>query len=247
VTIPSNGITPGVFRDTMPAYHLSLDLMNGTFAALPPPPLDAPAGWRHERITRLIGEIVAFRPADAAQARLAAQILIARELADTLTRRVHALGATVEEMCRLSRASGELMWTATLLLRTLERCQQYPVPFYGTVVDDEVDIAAVDAAWGRDARQRPAAGLRSGGKAVPDVPPGARAAVAARGVEPEPVAGAPDAAALAADAMSHGLFAASNAANDEAPAPNAATFAVNVEPLAVNAAPPAVDADQLRR
>ena len=247
MTIPSNGITPDVIRNAMPPYHLSTDLLDATFAALPTPPRDAPPAWRLARVARLIKEIATFRPADAVKARLASQIRVMRELADTNSARAYGAAVTVEQMCRLTRASAEAMRTATLLVRRLERCQQYPVPFYGTVVDDEVDIAAVDAAWGRDARQRPAAGLRSGGKAVPDVPPGARAAVAARGVEPEPVAGAPDAAALAADAMSHGLFAASNAANDEAPAPNAATFAVNVEPLAVNAAPPAVDADQLRR
>jgi hypothetical protein len=189
MTLPSNGITADVIREIMPPYHLSADLLAGTFAALPPPPQDAPPTWRHERITRLIGEIVALLPADAGQARLATQILIVRELADTVTARAYAPEVTVEQMCRLSRTSTELVRTAAVLARTLERCQQKPVPFYGTVVEDAVDIAAVDAVWCNDPRdKRPGAGAMQG------LPPGTcPGGDAARNV-------APDAAPPAADA-----------------------------------------------
>jgi hypothetical protein len=210
MTLPSNGITADVIREIMPPYHVSADLLAGTFAALPPPPQDAPPTWRHERITRLIGEIVALLPADAAQARLATQILIVRELADAVTTRTYAPDVTVEQMCRLSRTSTELTRTAAVLARTLERCQQKPVPFYGTVVEDAVDIAAVDAVWCNDPRdKRPGAGAMRGlppgtcpgGEAAPNVALASAGETAPAGViEPETTADPPDAAPPAADA-----------------------------------------------
>jgi hypothetical protein len=147
MSLPSNGITADVIREMMPPYHLSTDLLEGTFAALPPPPQDASASWRQARITRLLAEIAALMPADPAQARIATQILIVRELADTITRQAYAPGVTVEQMCRLARTTAELVRTAALQGRALERCQQKPVPFFGTVVADAVDIPALDAVW----------------------------------------------------------------------------------------------------
>jgi hypothetical protein len=55
----SDGITPEVIRGVMPPYHLSLDLLHATFAALPAPPPDATPAWRRARVTRLTAEIVA--------------------------------------------------------------------------------------------------------------------------------------------------------------------------------------------
>jgi hypothetical protein len=112
MSLPSNGITSDVIREMMPPYHLSFDLLEGTFAALPPPPPDAPPEWRHKRITRLIGEITALKPADAGQARTAAQVLRLRELADTVIRGAHAAEVTVPQMCRLGRTAAELVRTA---------------------------------------------------------------------------------------------------------------------------------------
>jgi hypothetical protein len=43
--------------------------------------------------------------------------------------------------------------TAAGVERLLARQQQKPVPFFGTVLADEVDVAAVDAAWGKRAAQ----------------------------------------------------------------------------------------------
>ena len=93
MSLASNGITPDVIREMMPPYHLSPDLLEATFAALPPPPHAASPPWRQARIARLMQEIATLMPADAAQARLAAQILIVRELADTIAARAYCAGA----------------------------------------------------------------------------------------------------------------------------------------------------------
>jgi hypothetical protein len=145
---PSNGITAEVIREIMPPYQLSDDLLQATFAALAPPPRDASTAWRHARIRRLTQEISTLMPANAAQARLAADILMVREIAKTIAARVHAPELTVPEMCRVGRVVGELVRTAGVLVRTLERGQQKPAPFFGTVLADAVDVAALDAAWG---------------------------------------------------------------------------------------------------
>src|SRR5258708_4207740 len=115
---PSNGITAEVIRGVMPPYHLSADLLQATFAALPRPPQDASTAWRQARITRYIEEIAPPKPADAEQARLAAQILIVRELADTITTKAHAPDATIEQVCRLARTTVALLRTAVALDRT---------------------------------------------------------------------------------------------------------------------------------
>ncbi len=144
---PSNGITAEVIREVMPPYHLSFDLLQATLAALPAPPPDASPAWRQARLTRLIQEIAAPKPADAGQARIAAEILIVRELADALAHRANAPDQTTPQMCRLARATASLLQTATSLDRSLARHQQKPVPFFGTVVQQEVDLAALDASW----------------------------------------------------------------------------------------------------
>ena len=42
----ANGVTADVIRGMMPPYHLRADLLQATFAVLPPPPANATAGWR---------------------------------------------------------------------------------------------------------------------------------------------------------------------------------------------------------
>ncbi len=141
--------------------------------------------WRHARITRLLGEIVALKPAAAAPAGIATQLLILRELTDTLTARVHAPGVTTEQRCRHSRTVADLDRSATTLDWSLKRHQQTPVPFFGAVVQDEVDNQAIDAIWCSRAKQREAAP-----KAVLARTPAGGAAAAARGLvvrrEPRP-------------------------------------------------------------
>jgi hypothetical protein len=145
MTPPSDGTTQAVIREVMLPYHLSADLLAATLAALPPPPHDASPVWQQARVTRLIEEIGAFLPADAGQARLASQILIMSELAGTVATRSYAPEVTVDQMSRLRRTSAELGRTVAMLVRTLQRRQQQPVPLFGTVVEDEIAIAA--AAW----------------------------------------------------------------------------------------------------
>jgi hypothetical protein len=149
MSVPSSGITANVIREMMPPYHLSPDLLEATLAALPPPPPDAPAAWRQARITRLMQEVSTLMPANAAQARRASEIRIVRELADAIAARAYAPDLTVPQMCRVGRTSAELGRTATGMVRALERSQQMPAPFFGTVLADGVDIAAVDAGWGQ--------------------------------------------------------------------------------------------------
>ena len=147
MSTPSSGITAEVIRDIMHPYHLSADLLEATLAAIPAPPPDAPTTWRLARLTRLADEIVAPKPANAEQARIAAEILITRELANALAHRAHAPGRTDEQMCRLARTADRLLQTAVWLGRSLTRLQQNPSPFFGIVVQDEVDLPALDATW----------------------------------------------------------------------------------------------------
>ncbi len=147
MAIPSNGITPEVIRGVMPPYHLSRDLLAATIAALPAPPPDSTTAWRQARLTRLLQEIVALKPSDAAQARIAAQLLTTRGLVDAFTARALAPNLEINQMCRLGRTAAELIRSAIALDRALARHQQMPVPFYGTVIQDEVDIPALEAMW----------------------------------------------------------------------------------------------------
>jgi hypothetical protein len=158
MSLPSNGITAEVIREIMPPYTLSDDLLQATFAALAPPPRDASTAWRHARIARLAQEISTLMPANATQARMAADIMMVREMANAIAARIHAPELTVPEMGRVGRVAGELVRTAGVLVRTLQRGQQKPAPFFGTVLADAVDVAALDAAWCRNSMQREAVG-----------------------------------------------------------------------------------------
>jgi hypothetical protein len=157
MSTPANGITPKVIRECMSPYLLSLDLLHATFAVLPAPPPDATPTWRRARVTRLAAEIVAPMPANAEQARISAEFLIFRELSGTFAKASQVPGQTAEQMCRLGRTASSLMRTAIELRRSLARLQQKPAPFFGTVDDHEVDLAAVDAMWGNQAAEPPPA------------------------------------------------------------------------------------------
>src|SRR5580698_9545015 len=127
MTTPSNGITPEVIRDFMPPYHLSPDLLAATIAALPRPPPGSTTAWRQARLTRLFQEVTDLHPADAAQARLAAQLLSTRELADAYKARAHTPDLDINQMCRLGRTADALLRSAATLERTLARRQKLPV------------------------------------------------------------------------------------------------------------------------
>jgi len=148
MTAPSNGITADVIRDLMPPYQLNADLVAATLASIRPPPPGASQAWRQERTARLIDEITALTPADAAQARIASQIVILREEKDDTAARGFAPGLTLEQACRLRRTGAVLVNAVAMLERMLVRHQQMPVPFFGTVLMDGVDVAALAAGWG---------------------------------------------------------------------------------------------------
>ncbi len=198
--LPSNGITAEVIREVMPPYRLDPDLMAATVAALPPPPPDTTTAWRQTRLTRLLGEIAALKPADAAQGRIASSLLIVREMADSFAARVHAPGLELNEMCRVSRTTTELLRSAAALERTLARHQQKPVPFYGTVVQDEVDIPALAALWGGGIPASADAGplAAAGADSLASAGPGAKQPPATPDLTTKPRPGAAPAAAPAA-------------------------------------------------
>src|ERR1700691_3498142 len=149
MSLSPTGITQDVIREMMPPYCLSPDLLEAMFAAMPPPPPDASATWRQARITRLMQEFSTLMPANAAQARVVSQILIMRGLADAIAARAFAPELTALQMCRVGRAPAEWVRTAAGVERLLERKQQKPAAFFGTVLADEVDVVVVDAAWAK--------------------------------------------------------------------------------------------------
>lgn len=206
VSIPSNGITAEVIREVMPHYHLNTDLLGDTLRVLPPPPADASTPWRHARIKRLVQEIGGLMPADAPQARIAAQIVIVRGTADDSFLRSNAPGLTIEQVCQLRRIADNLARTALAAERTLTRRQSKPAPFFGTVEADAVDIAALDAGWrnepGNECPTRPAPiEPRPNGQAAPDPRPAPEnQAPPAHGAGPNPTPDQPGAAPPMQDA-----------------------------------------------
>src|ERR1700691_5639099 len=88
-------------------------------------------------------------PANAAQARMAADILIAREMANAFAARARAPQLTLPQMSQAARVAGELTRTAGVLARGPERTQQKPAPFFGTVLANKVDVAARNVVWGK--------------------------------------------------------------------------------------------------
>jgi hypothetical protein len=71
-----------------------------------------------------------------------------------MTNRAYVPDMTVEQMCRLCSTSAELTRVAATLERALSQRQQRPTPFFGSVVADKIDIAALAARWGNEAKDR---------------------------------------------------------------------------------------------
>jgi hypothetical protein len=107
-----------------------------------------------------VQEISALMPADAMQARIAAEILILRETAYAISARAYAPELTALEMSRMCGASGKLLRTAAALAYTLERMQQKAAPLSGTAQAAEAEVAALVARWGRGSAEE-AAGSRA--------------------------------------------------------------------------------------
>jgi hypothetical protein len=144
---PSAGITFRVIQEAMPEYLLAPDLLGGVLTAMPPPPACATAAWRHARISRIIEEIAARVPMDAAQGHLAGQIVVTQFLADDMAARIHAPGLALPEMCRLTRTTDDLLRTVARLERALERRQVRVMPFRDVGAVDGFDLEALDGVW----------------------------------------------------------------------------------------------------
>jgi hypothetical protein len=162
---PSNGITFRVIQEMMPDYHLAPDLLEAVVAALPPPPASATTAWRHARLTRIIEEVAARVPMDAAQGHLAGQIAMVQFLADDFATRIHTPGLDLGQMCRLTRTTDALLHTVARMERVLERRQFRVMPFRDVKAVDGFDLAALDQTWCSTPLQQPATGPRPGGDA----------------------------------------------------------------------------------
>ena len=65
MTLPTNGLTAEVFRQAMPPYQLSADLLTDMFTAIAAPPRGATVAWQQTRAARLVHEVSGLMPADA--------------------------------------------------------------------------------------------------------------------------------------------------------------------------------------
>jgi hypothetical protein len=148
---PSNGITAEVIQDLMPDFTLGADLLRTIAGAIPAPPEGVSRAWRRDRCARIIEETAAFAPADAAQGRLAAQMLILRDMADDTFARSRGPGLTLAEVLRARSLGDRLSCSAERMERALARRQQKPTPFWGNVTASALTISEVDAEWGRGA------------------------------------------------------------------------------------------------
>jgi hypothetical protein len=162
---PSPGITFRVIQEAMPEYHLAPDLLDGVLTAMPPPPASATAAWRRARLARIIEELAARVPMDAAQGHLAGQIVVTQFLADNMAARIHAPGLALPEMCRLNRTTDDLLRTVARLERALERRQVRVMPFRDVGAVDGFDLDALDGVWCRGIAGSAGAGSRSSAEA----------------------------------------------------------------------------------
>ena len=133
--------------------------------AMPPPPADASPAWRRARLTRIIEEVAARVPMDAAQGHLAGQLVVVQFLADDMVGRITAPGLALAERRLVARTSAadNLLRSVVRLERALERRQARVMPFR--------DVGAVDGQPGGAGRGW-CAGSRSPPGQAPAPPPG---------------------------------------------------------------------------
>ena len=175
---PSNGITFRTIQEAMPEYHISDDLVRGVLGALPPPPAGISHAWRREHLARVIEEIAARVPMDAAQGQLAGQLVAAAFVAFEMLERVTTWDLPLAERRLASRTSDDLIRSISRLERTLERRQMRVMPFRDVGAVAGFDLDMLDRVWCRGV---PAAGAEP-------VAAGPGPEVAAVAVTPEPAA-----------------------------------------------------------
>ncbi len=191
---PSNGITFRTIQEAMPEYHISDDLVRGVVAAMPPPAAGICHAWRRERLARVVDEVAARVPMDAAQGHLAGQLVVVEFLALEMLERVTTWALPLAERRLASRTSDDLTRSISRLERTLERRQMRVMPFRDVGAAAGFDLDMLDRVW---CRGMPAAG------AEPVAPPAAPERAAPPAPEtPEPVTPpAEGAKAMAGQAM----------------------------------------------
>jgi hypothetical protein len=185
MTLPTISITQEVFREAMPPYQLSADLLEAMFSAVRAPPPEATMAWRQVRAAWLVQEVAGLMPADAPQARIAAEIVIMREATDDALARAIKPGVTLEQAsgCGGSRPAwrfrpplGSARWCGT----SRSRCR-FSAPYWRTGSILPRSPPSGGMARGRDGRMRrrwvgvrrrmgrwrwQAGGTRAGGQAM---------------------------------------------------------------------------------
>jgi hypothetical protein len=145
----SPGITLRTIQEAMPEYHIDNDLLDGVLTAMPPPLAGASVAWRRARLTRVIEEVAARVPMDAAQGHLAGQLVVVEFLADDMLGRITMPGLPLAERRLAIRAADDLLRSVARLERTLERRQTRVMPFRDVGAVDGFDLAALDGVWCR--------------------------------------------------------------------------------------------------
>jgi hypothetical protein len=146
---PSNGITFRTIQEAMPEYHIEADLLGGVLTAMPPPPPDASPSWRRARLARVIEEVAARVPMDAAQGHLAGQLVVVQFLADDMLGGLTTPGLPLAERRLASRTADDLLRSVVRLERALERRQTRVMPFRDVGAVGGFDLDALDGVWCR--------------------------------------------------------------------------------------------------
>ena len=125
----------------LPDFRFGRDQLVHLLRALPPPPPDAPAAWRHAHLRGIIQEVRALDPRDAVEAMLVVNIIAARHAAAHAARRSLDPALSARQAAQLQPLRG------------------------GTVAGDEADGAHAEEAAGGTGRPGSGAGggrVRSG-------------------------------------------------------------------------------------
>jgi hypothetical protein len=155
----------------MPEYHIEADLLGGVLTAMPPPPPDASPAWRRARLTRIIEEVAARVPMDAAQGHLAGQLVVVQFLADDMLGRITAPGLPLAERRLVTRTADDLLRSVVRLERALERRQTRVLPFRDVGAVGGFDLDALDGVWCRLIPAAAAEAVTPPAAPAPDVVP----------------------------------------------------------------------------
>jgi hypothetical protein len=147
-------------------YRLDPDLLDAVLAGLASPSLGTTPGRRHPRRRRVVEAIIALRPTDGVQAKLVAQILGARLLAEEMTG-LSTPAAPTETQADIQRcAKARLLRMADRAERALRKAQQLSATSDGTS-SGRFDLLTKIAIWRSDfIHHEPAGGWNAAPAAV---------------------------------------------------------------------------------